>query len=69
MHYPLPQTTPHVMLHSLLEQRELKQRDLLPMFGGSRGLTSEVFSGKRAVSKAQAKKLAEFSHVSIEVFI
>jgi HTH-type transcriptional regulator/antitoxin HigA len=68
-HYPLPQTNPHEMLHYLMEQRELKQRDLLPMFGGSRGLTSEVVSGKRAVSKAQAKKLAEFFHVSVEVFI
>ncbi len=34
-----------------------------------RGLTSEVFSGKRAVSKTQAKKLAEFFHVSVEMFI
>ena len=46
-----------------------KQRDLLPLCGGSRGLTSEVVSGKRAVSKARAKKLAEFFHVSVEVFI
>lgn len=68
-HYPLPQTKPHEMLHYLMEQRGLKQRDLLSMFGGSRGLTSEVVSGKRAISKAQAKKLAEFFHVSAEVFI
>ena len=34
-----------------------------------RGLTSEVVSGKRAIRKARAKKLAEFFHVSVEVFI
>ena len=50
------------MLHSLMEQRKLKQRDLLPLCGRSRGLTPEVVSGKRAVIRARAKKLAEFFH-------
>jgi antitoxin component HigA of HigAB toxin-antitoxin module len=36
---------------------------------GSKGITSEVFHGKRSISKAQAKKLAEFFHVGVEVFI
>ena len=35
-----------------------RQRDLLDVFG-SRGIASEVVGGKRAISKAQAKKLAE----------
>jgi hypothetical protein len=31
--------------------------------------TSEVFHGKRSISKTQAKKLARFFHVSAELFI
>jgi HTH-type transcriptional regulator/antitoxin HigA len=36
---------------------------------GSRSQVSDLVSGKRGISKAQAKKLAEFFHVSIELFI
>jgi HTH-type transcriptional regulator/antitoxin HigA len=46
----------------------LKQSDLLHIFGSS-GIASEVFNGKRAISKAQAKKLAEHFKVSVELFI
>jgi len=45
-----------------MEEHGLRQRDLLDVFG-SRGIASEVVSGKRAISKAQAKKLAEVFHV------
>ncbi|HXU08497.1 MAG TPA: transcriptional regulator, partial [Blastocatellia bacterium] len=36
---------------------------------GSRGVTSEVVTGKRKPSKAQAKALAKFFSVSPELFI
>ncbi len=36
---------------------------------GSKGITSEVANGKRSISKAQAKKLAAFFHVSAELFL
>jgi hypothetical protein len=42
-----------------MEARNLTQKDLWKTFG-SKGITSEVFHGKRAISKAQAKKLARF---------
>ena len=51
-----------------MEQRDLKQNNLLHIFGSS-GITSEVVNGKRSISKAQAKKLAEFFKVSVELFI
>jgi antitoxin component HigA of HigAB toxin-antitoxin module len=35
----------------------------------SKGITSEVFHGKRSISKMQAKKLAQFFHVGVELFI
>jgi antitoxin component HigA of HigAB toxin-antitoxin module len=42
--------------------------DLLPVFG-TRGRVSEVLSGKRAISKEQAKKLAALYRVSVDLFI
>ena len=55
-------------LCSLMEEHGLRQRDLLAVFG-SRGIASEVVSGKRAISKAQAKKLAEVFHVTADLFV
>ena len=60
-------SSPHSRLRSLMEKHTLRQRDLLDVLG-SRGMTSEVVSGKRAISKAQAKKLAEIFHVPADLF-
>ena len=51
-----------------MEEHGLRQRDLLYVFG-SRGIASEVVSGKRAISKAQAKKLAGIFHVPADLFL
>lgn len=67
-HYPLSPSQPHQMLAFLLEQRRLKPHDLWPVLG-SKSRVSEILRGKRAISKAQAKKLAEFFHVSADLFI
>lgn len=67
-HYPFPEAAPNEILKFLMEDRELKQKDLVHIFG-STGITSEVVNGKRSISKAQAKKLAEFFKVSVELFI
>jgi HTH-type transcriptional regulator/antitoxin HigA len=66
--YALEGSTPHSRLVSLMEEHGLRQRDLLDVFG-SRGIASEVVSGKRAISKAQAKKLAELFHVPADLFL
>jgi HTH-type transcriptional regulator/antitoxin HigA len=66
--YPIRKASPQQTLQHLMEARNLTQKDLLGVFG-SKGIASEVFHGKRAVSKAQAKKLAEFFHVSAGLFI
>jgi len=67
-HYPFPEVPPNEILKFLMEQNDLRQSDLLHVFGSS-GVTSEVVNGKRSISKAQAKKLAEFFKVSVELFI
>jgi HTH-type transcriptional regulator/antitoxin HigA len=66
--YPIAQASPYDMLHHLMEAQELTHKDVWSLFG-SKGVASEVLNGKRAISKAQAKKLAEYFHVSPAVFI
>jgi HTH-type transcriptional regulator/antitoxin HigA len=66
--FELPEQPPHEMVKFLMEQRELKQADLVPLLG-SRAQVSDLVNGKRGISKAQAKKLSEFFGVSVELFI
>jgi HTH-type transcriptional regulator/antitoxin HigA len=51
-----------------MESNGLKAVGLAPIFGG-RGRVSDVLSGRRNISKEQAKRLAERFHVSPAVFI
>jgi HTH-type transcriptional regulator/antitoxin HigA len=66
--YALEGSTSDSRLRSLMEEHGLRQRDLLDVFG-SRGIASEGVSGKRAISKAQAEKLAEVFHVPADLFL
>jgi len=66
--HPSPDPSPGEMLAYLMEQRGLKQADLVPIFK-SRGYVSDVINGKRAISKALAKQLAVFFNVSAGMFI
>ena len=66
--YPIRKASPQQTLQHLMEARKLTQKDLWKVFG-SKGITSEVFHGKRSISKAQARKLAVFFHVNVELFI
>jgi HTH-type transcriptional regulator / antitoxin HigA len=67
-HYPIAPSQPHETLAFLLEQRGLEPHDLWTVLG-SKGRVSEILSGKRAISKAQAKKLSTFFHVPADLFI
>ncbi len=67
-HYPLSPSQPHEMLAYLMNQRGLEPHDLWAVLG-SKSRVSEILSGKRDISKPQAKKLAEFFHVSVDLFI
>ena len=67
-HYSLSPSEPHEMLAFLLEQRGLEPHDLWPVLG-SKSRVSEILSGKRAISKAHAKRLAAFFHVPVDLFI
>ncbi|OIP73482.1 MAG: transcriptional regulator [Oscillatoriales cyanobacterium CG2_30_44_21] len=66
--FPIPTSSPRNILLHLMEVRSLKQVDLVKVIG-SKGVVSEILSGKRAISKSQAKELGAFFHVSPALFI
>ncbi len=57
--YPVGNVAPNETLKIMLEQRDMKQKDLVPLFG-SEGVASEIVSGKRPITLKTAKKLADF---------
>jgi HTH-type transcriptional regulator/antitoxin HigA len=65
--HPLPQTEPHKMLGYFLTERCMKPSDLWEILPKSR--ISEILSGKRGISKAQAKLLAARFRVPVELFL
>jgi len=67
-HHALPNIAPNEMLCYLMETSGQTTRNLLPVLG-TRGRVSEVLSGKRSISKEQAKKLAALFKVSVDLFI
>jgi HTH-type transcriptional regulator/antitoxin HigA len=66
--YPLPPVDPPSIIQFLMEQRGLRPTDLTPVFG-ARSTTSLVLHGKRELSEAHVRKLAEFFHVSPAAFL
>lgn len=64
----LPETSALETLRFLMDENDLKQKDIVDIFG-SQGLTSEVLNGNRAISKTAARRLAERFKVSAALFI
>ncbi len=67
-HHPIPDAPPHAVLQMFMEDRGLRQKDIVHLFGSS-GVASEVVNGKRSISKTQARALGKFFNVSPELFI
>ncbi len=65
--YRLPRAKPLGVLRFLMEQHELRQKDLVDVFGTA-SIVSEVLNGKREMNKEHIKRLSERFHVSPEVF-
>lgn len=66
--YPMPDVSPSERIKYLLEEKGLKQKDLLPLFG-SEGVISDVLKGTRPITLKTARKLSEFFSVPPELFI
>ena len=64
-----PEMAPEEVLRTLMKLKGVKQKDLLPFFGGHSGNVSYVVNGKRNISKEQAQQLGDFFQVSPSLFI
>lgn len=67
-YHPLPRVSPNESLKALMEERGLKHKDIWPILG-NKGAATEVLAGRRSISKAQAKRLADFFRVPVDLFI
>ncbi|MEM1394022.1 MAG: transcriptional regulator [Cyanobacteria bacterium P01_H01_bin.150] len=65
--YPMDKSSPHIILQHLMEARGIKPSELVEIFG-SKEIVLEIVGGKLAISQKQAEALAEFFHVSPELF-
>ena len=66
-HYKLPSAKPAAVIRFLLDQHDLKQKDLVGIFG-TPSIVSEVLAGKRDLTKDHITRLSRRFHVSPEVF-
>ncbi|MBX9878190.1 MAG: hypothetical protein K2Y22_06985 [Candidatus Obscuribacterales bacterium] len=68
IHYPIKKLSPLETLRDLMEINNLKQADLAHLFSSKSNL-SEILSGHRRISKAQARRLSDYFKMSIDAFI
>lgn len=66
--YQPREASPKEVLLELMNARGLKQTDLAEVLG-SKSRVSEIISGKREITKTQAKAIANFFNISAELFI
>ena len=66
--YELPDIYGPEAVRVLLQERDLLQKDLVGPVFPTKGIASEVLSGKRSLTYEYVRWLAEFFHVSPAVF-
>ena len=64
--YPIPETTPAEIIRFMMTQKNIKQKDLIPILG-SEGMVSMVLNGKRALTVEKMVKLSKFLGVPIKL--
>ena len=64
--YPIPETTPADIIWFMMTQKNIKQKDLIPILG-SEGMVSMVLNGKRALTVDKMVKLSKFLGVPIKL--
>jgi HTH-type transcriptional regulator/antitoxin HigA len=67
-HYPTPAADPASVVRFLIEQQNLKQRDLIPQFGSDRAV-SMFLAGHRNLTIEQVRKLSARFKLPADVFI
>jgi HTH-type transcriptional regulator / antitoxin HigA len=59
---------PITLLHSLMEEKNLKAKDLVEILGVSKGLISDILNYKKGLSKEIIRGLSDYFKVSQEAF-
>ncbi|PZO39391.1 MAG: transcriptional regulator [Pseudanabaena frigida] len=67
VHHPIPDIYGVELIEALLEEFDLKQKDLVPIFK-TESIVSAVLNGHRKLMTEHIEKLANFFHVSPAVF-
>ncbi len=65
IYYPLPFTEPIMYLKSVMEERNLKQTDLIP-FIGTKSEVSKILNGKRELTISMIRNLAKGLHLPVQ---
>lgn len=65
--YPMPQSEPHEMLAFMMEQGELNAADLAEILDST--LLEEILAGQKKIDTTLANKLAEYFHVTPQLFL
>ena len=66
-HHSIPDASPVEVLRALMDANNLRQKDLVPVFG-SESIVSEVLHKKRDLNKTHIEKLSRRFRVSPAVF-
>lgn len=66
-HHSIPDASPLEVLRTLMAANDLRQKDLVPIFG-SESIVSEVLHNKRDLNKTHIEKLSKRFHVSPAAF-
>jgi HTH-type transcriptional regulator/antitoxin HigA len=64
---PIPDIYGVELLKVLIEERDLRQKDLLPVFK-TESIVSDILKGRRQLTARHIKELAEFFHISPAAF-
>jgi HTH-type transcriptional regulator/antitoxin HigA len=65
--HSVPEATPLAVVRHLIEAHDLRQKDLVDVFG-TESIVSDVLNGKRDLSKEHIRRLSARFHVSPALF-
>ncbi len=67
-HYPMPDATPHEVIKFMLDMKDLKQKDLIPILG-TKGNVSKILSGAAKLPLESLKPLSKFLGIPVDALI
>lgn len=66
-HHSIPDASPLEVLRALMDANDLRQKDLVPIFG-SESIVSEILNKKRGLNKSHIEKLSKRFRISPAAF-